>query len=468
MSRRLPPPTEMDVAVRAWAVPAPSRGDIGPSEWTLVLDTETTADAAQALRVGCYELRHRGELKHAGLFYEPASLSQAETELLSAYAAARGLRVWTRDEFAEEVFLKAAWELRALIVGHNLPFDLARISIGCRPCQSRNRSMRGGFTLQISENTKLSRVQVKKTNAGAAFIRLTIPSGISPEIRGRQRGGEAPNHHGYFLDTATLGGSLLGGRPTLKALAKKLRTETQKGEADHGEELNESYLGYLSDDVRVTWECWVELERRYANYALPTPPWKIHSEAGIGKAHLKKMNLTPFHALSHWPPSKIATVMETYYGGWAGCAIRRLPVPGVLVDFKSEYPTVFVLQACAGSLSPRTPHGQTRTQPASRTYSSERVFTTYCGPSSGSNSRCSYSLLRTAIDFRLEHAMHARRRSRPGHSTSLCRTARAGRPSGTRLQTQSARSCLRVKRRKCSQRSVSPQRAHRRVSTQSM
>ncbi len=148
----------------------------GRSSWT----PRPTADAAQALRVGCYELRHRGELKHAGLFYEPASLSQAETELLSAYAAARGLRVWTRDEFAEEVFLKAAWELRALIVGHNLPFDLARISIGCRPCQSRNRSMRGGFTLQISENTKLSRVQVKKTNAGAAFIRQRSLRGSVP------------------------------------------------------------------------------------------------------------------------------------------------------------------------------------------------------------------------------------------------------------------------------------------------
>ena len=36
--------------------------------------------------------------------------------------------------------------------------------------------------------------------------------------------------------------------------------------------------------------------------------------------------------------------METYYGGRAECVIRRLPVPGVYVDFTSQYPTVFVLQ----------------------------------------------------------------------------------------------------------------------------
>ena len=36
--------------------------------------------------------------------------------------------------------------------------------------------------------------------------------------------------------------------------------------------------------------------------------------------------------------------MEIHYGGRAGCYVRRIPVPGVYVDFTSQYPTVFALQ----------------------------------------------------------------------------------------------------------------------------
>src|SRR5262249_51703843 len=189
-----------------------------------------------------------------------------------------GLTLLTRDEFIEEVFLKTAWDRRGLVVGHNLPFDLARISIANGPCQSRDKSMRGGFTLTISHDPKRSHIQVKKTNAGAAFIRLTIPAGVNPEHRNQARGGNVANHHGYFLDTATLGGAMMGGRPSLKTLSEVLATKTQKREADHGETLNAQYLDYLRADVQATSECWSELKRRYDRYQLPMPPWQIHSE----------------------------------------------------------------------------------------------------------------------------------------------------------------------------------------------
>ena len=41
------------------------------------------------------------------------------------------------------------------------------------------KRMRGGFSLTISRDPNRSHVQVKKSNAGAAFIRLTIPSGVA-------------------------------------------------------------------------------------------------------------------------------------------------------------------------------------------------------------------------------------------------------------------------------------------------
>jgi len=275
--------------------------DPGPSDWSLIFDTETTLDPGQGLRVGAYQLRSRKRLREEGLFYEPTALTGQELQLLRRFAETEGLVLHTRDEFAQDVFLRAAWDRRGLIIGHNLPFDLSRISIANAPAQSQDKSMRGGFTLTLSRDPKRSHIQVKRINAGSAFIRLTIPSGVNPEKRNQTRGGRTANHHGYFLDTATIGGALLAMRPSLKRLAEILKTPTQKGDEDHGEQLTAAYLTYLRTDVQVTWECSIALRERYAAYGLPKRAWQIHSEAGIGKAHLEKIGLTPFRQLNAWP-----------------------------------------------------------------------------------------------------------------------------------------------------------------------
>jgi hypothetical protein len=137
---------------------------------------------------------------------------------------------------------------------------------------------------------------------------------------------------------------MLGGRSSLKRLAQLLGTEHQKTDAEHGQTITREYLAYLCSDVQVTWECACELQARYARYELPKLASQIHSEASIGKAHLEKMGLRPFRELNDWPDEISAAVMETYYGGRAECSIRRLAVPGVYVDFTSQYPTVFALQ----------------------------------------------------------------------------------------------------------------------------
>ena len=310
----------------------------------MAFDTETTLDPGQGLRVGSYQLRQRRRLREEGLFYDPDALTAAELRTLQRYASIHGLRLLTQAEFVEDVFLRTAWNRRGLIVGHNLPFDLSRISIANRPAQSRDKSMRGGFSLQLSPDPKKSHIQIKRINAGGAFIRLTIPAGISPEKRNQNRGGQTPSHHGNFFDTATLGGALFGGRPSLKHLGKLLQTDTQKAGAEHGKRLTSRYLDYLRTDVQVTWERAIKLRERYDEYQLPKQVWQIYSEASIGKAHLEKLEIAPFLQTTTWPHRITATVMESYYGGRTECRIRRTAVPGVYVDFNSQYPTVYCLQ----------------------------------------------------------------------------------------------------------------------------
>lgn len=276
---------QLEGAVRAWAVPAymsrqqkgagNSNGgggyeDFGPSEHALVFDTETTTDPGQALRVGCFQSRRSNRRRvREGLFYNPATVKASELELLRANVEANDLELLERSDFAERVFLPIVDRRRGLLIGHNLPFDLFRIAIGHEPAKGRDKTMRGGFTLAFSENPYAPHIQVKRANPGASFMRLTIPSGRHAEQLNRDRGGAAKNHHGYFLDTASLGGALFGGRPSLATLSRLLDTPHKKSASEeHGAELTESYLDYLRLDVQVTWECSQALWDRYGTLGL--------------------------------------------------------------------------------------------------------------------------------------------------------------------------------------------------------
>jgi hypothetical protein len=347
------------VAVRAWAVPdtAPRRGkptpvaesvDLGPSDWQLVFDCETQTGLGQALRFLTWQERHRRRLRTTGIAYNPTQLSADEVELLHSIAAELGLRLLTVDEFIHKVLFNIGWAKRGVITGFNLPFDLSRLPIAHTTARSRgrHRSMQGGWSFQLSENERLPRIQIKRINGRAAFIRFTTPDGRHPEQRNRDRGGTAADHRGYFVDVATLGGAMLGGRHRLADLAKLLQTPTRKARVEqHGGKLTPDYVAYALADTQVTWECYTALAGRYASYRLDTPLHKIYSEASIGKAHLRQMRLQPWREMNpdvpHW---LTATIMETYYGGRTETRIRRVAMPGVSTDIRAEYPTVFVLQ----------------------------------------------------------------------------------------------------------------------------
>jgi hypothetical protein len=354
----------LEAAVRAWAVAdylalleraveRAKRGrgreeyvDLGPSAWALVFDTETTTDTAQQLRVGCFQARRDGALKDHGLFVDAEALTASELDIVHEYANVHGLRVLSREEFVERVFFRYGFFRRGLVIGFNLPFDISRLATDHGPAKGTDRKMRGGFTFTLSANPRRPHVQIKRAGPSAAFIRFTIPRGRSVEQRNREKGGKAKAQRGYFVDVATPARSLLGRRYTLKDLADTLETDHRKLDSGgHGEPITPEYLDYLTRDVQVTWECFEKLRDRYQQQRLTqTPITRVYSEASIGKALQAELGLQPWRRLqADMPDWLLATIMETYYGGRNECRIRKIPVPGVYVDFLSEYSTVFCL-----------------------------------------------------------------------------------------------------------------------------
>jgi hypothetical protein len=351
----MPEPEDLEAAVRAWAVPdyladaPPSSGaafdDLGPSGWALPFDTETFTDVGQAVRIIPYQLRYRGTVKEAGIAYEPSALTVDEHATLYAFAAENGYRVLARADFIREVLLPTLVKRRGAIVTMNGPWDVSRIAVDHGPAKDRRRRMRGGFSFTVDPDDPV-RIQIKRSGARAAFMRLTITAGRHPETVNRAKGGREAEHRGYFYDVGTIGGSLLGQKVSLRRLAELLNTTHQKTTAELSGPITRELLKYAMNDVQVTWECFEALRHRYAGLGLTeTPLHWIHSEASIAKAYEREMGLRPWRVVQPDVPDwLIAVIMESYYGGWTVCNIRREAVPGLLLDFTAEYSTCFVLQ----------------------------------------------------------------------------------------------------------------------------
>ncbi len=317
------------------------------SEWTLVFDTETTTDAGQSLRIGTYQVRKAGELFGAGVFFDPEGVTDAELLTLKNYTAANGLSLLTRDEFADQIFYGIGYQLRANIIGFNLPFDISRIAIHYGSARSNKyQDMRGGFTFKISKQKIYPNCQIKHLSRNCSFIRFASPMG-QRDARG-ERGRRQYNRprRGHFVDVKTLANSLFARGFSLADLSKFLKVENPKLDFDDfAGPVSDTMIEYAVRDVQTTWECYLELTERLAALGLPKLlPEKAYSEASIGKAYLKEMGIVPWQICqTQFPRQMLANIMSTYLGGRSEVRIRRELRQVTMCDFLSMYPTVCTL-----------------------------------------------------------------------------------------------------------------------------
>ena len=340
----------LPIAVRAF-VPSPNPRTYtrksrksGPSELTLVFDCETTTTAEQQLRFGSYEVYKGTERIEGGIFIDPASLTKEERKLIYSYASQYQLRTMTVERFIEDIFYDIGYELRATIVGFNLPFDLSRLAI--RHGSARGKTMRGGFTFQLSKDPWKPRVQVKHLSAKAALIQFTKPRRQQNSRGMRNRRLKASERRGAFMDVKTQAAAHTSRSFSLATLAEHLETEHRKHTTEqHGGPLTEEYIAYAVQDVRVTWECYRILLSKFEGHRFTqTRASQILSEASIGKACLREMGIRPWREVQPDFPNKLTgIIMSAYYGGRSEMHWRREPVQVLYCDFLSMYPTVCTL-----------------------------------------------------------------------------------------------------------------------------
>ena len=102
---------------------------------------------------------------------------------------------------------------------------------------------------------------------------------------------------------------------------------------------------YARNDVQVTWECYCKLlEKNSEHRFTQTAPHRIFSEASIGKAYFKEMNIRPWRDLQpDFPDYLIGIILSAYFGGRSEVHHRRIISEVRYCDFLSMYPTVCTL-----------------------------------------------------------------------------------------------------------------------------
>ncbi|CAM3293805.1 DNA-directed DNA polymerase [Sphingomonas antarctica] len=326
------------------AAPSPA------SNWTLIFDCETTTHPGQALRFGAYQFRNGDELDEAGLFYDPDGVTADELKVLRDHATRHGLELRTRASFIDDVFFARAYQLRATIVGFNLPFDISRLAFRHAtlrtPVDGIASAMHGGFTFKLSAQKIYPNVRIKHLSQRTALISF---AGTAQQLssRGqRRRGSPTPTRRGHFIDVKTIAGALFARGFSLASLSAFLGVENAKLECDDFDApVTDEFVTYAVRDVQATWECYRELMTRLDRLKLTrTKPEKVYSEASIGKGYLREMGIVPWRKAQPVVPAPLlAKIMGSYFGGRSEVRIRRELRQVMLCDFLSMYPTVCTL-----------------------------------------------------------------------------------------------------------------------------
>ena len=373
----------LETALRVWAEPLKTNSVHGRArpaprslpKYVLVLDTETTVDAAQRLLFGSYRYFRaswdggdpRMTCAEEGLFYadDLPSVDPLAFVVLSRYVQEhdadvaprfrRVLRLTSESEFLKK-FYKEAYKKRSLIVGFNLPFDLSRFARAWG--EARRRPFLGGHSLALwgferdgvwEPSHYRPRISIKTIDSKRAFKGFSgreSPDDEDLVPEGAEGSPPDPTYifRGHFLDLRTLAFALTDKSHSLASACVAFGVEHGKVSIERHGEVTEHYIDYNRRDVLATSELLVELMREYLRHPIDLQVTKAYSPASIGKAYLRSFGVTPIlERQPDFPREVLGYAMSAFFGGRSECRIRKTRVPVVYVDFLSMYPTVNAL-----------------------------------------------------------------------------------------------------------------------------
>lgn len=298
----------------------------------MVIDTETTEDEFLNLLFGSCGIWVSGYL-HRLILFHPQDLPKKDIDKLAKHAQThkvegKNIEVMSAPEFVDKVFFPWIVQNEAICVGFNLKFDLSRLAV--RYGYGR-RKWKNGFTFWLTEDQRHPRLRIRALDSVRSFFTLQ-PTKYSGKVNGR------------FLDLRALGFALTNEKLTLKRACELFGTQRRKREVKQHGAVTPSYIDYNINDTLATYELYMRMLERLEEFRLDIPPEKAFSPASLGKAYLRRIGIRSFSEKNpDFPPEVLGYLMTTYYGGRSEVKIRKTAIKVRMMDFKSMYPTLFVL-----------------------------------------------------------------------------------------------------------------------------
>jgi hypothetical protein len=238
------------------------------------------------------------------------------------------------SEFLKE-FYRIAVNLRGLVIGFNLPFDLSRLAERWAISKSKHNAGAWSLTLRGYTHAKSGlrksskyypQITIKKAGPQFSFISFT------------------GKIHGEFLDLSTLAFVLTNSHHSLASALETFCKKNLDKEVDHGV-LTPDYITYARNDVKATVHLAGALLELFDRHSVSRAnggklsETKAYTPASLGKAYPAAAG---FKAPSV-REDRLGPCCAAFHGGWSEVAVRgRIPV--VLLDFKKMYQTQWILQ----------------------------------------------------------------------------------------------------------------------------
>jgi hypothetical protein len=312
----------------------------------LVFDTETRTTADQSLTFGVYRLcalvNGSYVVIEEGIFYAD-DLRAKDRKVIENYLRTAVSDVasfpprfplYSRSEFMKRVFWPAIKYNGALVVGFNLPFDLARLALDWSRGDKDEWSLVMSRYANGAENRNRPRITIQPIDSKKAFIKLVPP--WKPD-EWKDKG----NVH--FLDLRTLGWALFNQSFSLRTLCDELKTEHRKLDHEPTGKVTPEEIEYARQDGRCTVDALNELKQEFDLHPIALKPYNAYSPASVAKSYLEQMGIIRPAEKFAVSDEMLGIAMQSYYGGRSETRIRCAEVPVVPVDFTSEYPSCCAL-----------------------------------------------------------------------------------------------------------------------------
>ena len=235
-----------------------------------------------------------------------------------------------------------AYDLRASIVGFNLPFDISRLGDQTRVCTRQGNARR--LHIQASRQWWRPAIQVRHLNARASLIQFTHPP-KRRDPRATQAEDRAAQPARLLHRFEDHRGGLLSRSFSLASLADFLKTPTRKAESGgHGKQLTTKYVRYCFRTFKspgsATRPCGTDMRfmpskrRRLA---------RSSAKRALARPISNKWACGPSGGPTRFSAASDRHIMSTYFGGRAEVRWRREIRQVLYCDFLSMYPTVCTL-----------------------------------------------------------------------------------------------------------------------------